>query len=296
MLPLRLFSYDPRNKSLKNLGKASHAGGEIYSMASHDGKLYLCSYPDARLSVYDPQRPLHFGEDENANPRDLGPMGGEQYRPRAMIAGPHGRVYVGSYPDYGLLGGAISVYDPEKNEKRVYRHVVQNQSIASLAYLEKADLIAAGSSISGGTGTHAVEKEAKLILWDPKEEKKAFEMIPVPEARVILSLAATADGLIYGITNNAKVFVFDPEKKNVMKIFNLGFKEPREISLQTALDGKLYGLAKEAIFAIDPKNDQVSLLVKPSISIDSGMALLGNKIYYGSGANLLEFEIPAGPD
>jgi hypothetical protein len=121
-------------------------------------------------------------------------------------------------------------------------------------------------------------------------------MIPVPEARVILSLAATADGLIYGITNNAKVFVFDPEKKNVMKIFNLGFKEPREISLQTALDGKLYGLAKEAIFAIDPKNDQVSLLVKPSISIDSGMALLGNKIYYGSGANLLEFEIPAGPD
>ena len=296
MLPLRLFSYDPQNNSLSNLGKASHANGEIYSMGFLDGKLYLSSYPESRLSIYDPKRPLRFGDGEEANPRDLGPMGGEQYRPRAMITGPHGRVYIGSYPDYGLLGGAISVYDPEKNEKRVYRHIVQDQSITSLAYIGKLDLIAAGSSVRGGTGTHAVEKEAKLILWDPKEEKKIFEIIPVPEAKTILSLATTADGIVYGITSNEKVFVFDPEKRNVKKIFVLEFKEPREISLQAGLDGRLYGLAAEAIFSIDPENDRVSLLAKPSTPIDSGMALLGKKIYYGSGANLWEFEIPAEPD
>jgi streptogramin lyase len=296
MLPLRLFSYDPQKNSLSNLGKASHANGEIYSMGFLDGKLYLSSYPESRLSIYDPKRPLRFGDGEEANPRDLGPMGGEQYRPRAMITGPHGRVYIGSYPDYGLLGGAISVYDPEKNEKRVYRHIVQDQSITSLAYIGKLDLIAAGSSVRGGTGTHAVEKEAKLILWDPKEEKKIFEIIPVPEAKTILSLATTADGIVYGITSNEKVFVFDPEKRNVKKTFVLEFKEPREISLQAGLDGRLYGLAEEAIFAIDPENDRISLLVKPSTPIDSGMALLGRKIYYGSGANLWEFEIPAEPD
>jgi streptogramin lyase len=295
MLPLRLFSYDPQKRTLTNLGKASHANGEIYSMGSLDGKFYLCSYPESRLSIYDPKKPLQFGDGEEANPRDLGPMGGEQYRPRVMITGPHGRVYIGSYPDYGLLGGAISVYDPEKNEKRVYRHIVQNQSIASLTYIDQLDLIAAGSSVKGGTGTHAVEKEAKLILWDPKEEKKIFEIIPVPEAKTILSLATTADGIVYGITNNEKVFVFDPEKKNVKKIFVLEFKEPREISLQTGLDGKLYGLSKEAIFTINPENDRVTLLAKPSIPIDSGMALLGKKIYYGSGANLWEFEIPPEP-
>jgi hypothetical protein len=210
-----------------------------------------------------------------------------------MIAGPHGRIYIGSYPDYGLLGGAISTYDPKMNEKRVYRHIIQNQSIASLAYIEKLDLIAAGSSIIGGGGTRAVEKEAKLILWDPKEEKKVFEIIPVPEAKTILSLAATIDGRLYGITNNEKVFVFDSAKREVRKVFDLEFKEPRETSLQLGLDGKLYGLSGEAIFSIDPTDDQVSLVAKPSVPIDSGMAMLGRKIYFGSGSNLFEFEIPS---
>ncbi len=295
MLPLRLFVYDPVRSSLRNLGKTSVATGEVYSLDSFDGKLYLCSYPEARLSVFDPSKPVRFGEEEDANPRDLGPMGEGLYRPRAMIAGPHGKVYVGGYPDYGLLGGAIGVYDPNKNERRVYRHVIRNQSIASLAYVEKLGLIAGGGSVLGGTGTHAVEKEAKFMLWDPKEEKKTFEITPVPGARIILSLAATVEGLLYGITNNEKVFVIDPEKKEVRKVFDLGFKEPREISLQLGPDFKLYGLAQEAIFSIDPGSDRISLLTKPLVPIHSGMAMLGRKIYFGSGANLFEFEIPIEP-
>ena len=293
MLPLRLFVFDPRSESLTNLGRAAMANGEVYSMGTLDGRLYLCSYPEARLSVYDPSKPLRFGDNEDANPRDLGPMGGELYRPRAMIAGPHGNVYIGGYPDYGLLGGAISVYDPKKNEKRVYRHVIQNQSIASLVYIDKLDLIAAGSSVRGGTGTRAIEKEARLILWDPKEEKRTFESVPVLGAKTILSLAVGVNGMLYGITDNEKIFVFDPERREVRKILDLGFKEPREISLQPGPDLRLYGLAKEAIFLIDPRNDQVSLVAKPPVPIHSGMAILGRKIYFGSGANLWEFEIPA---
>lgn len=295
MLPLRLFVYDPKDGFLTNLGKASYANGEIYSMAPLDGKLFVCSYPSARLSIYDPGKPLRFGDREDANPRDLGPLGGEQDRPRAMIAGPHGKIYVGSYPDYGLFGGAISVYDPRRDEKRVYRHVVENQSIASLAYIERLDLIGAGSSVRGGGGTRAIEKEAKLILWDPKEEKKIFEITPVTGAKTILSLAATIDGMLYGITNNEKVFVFDPEKRELRKVLDLPFKEPREVSFQFGSDGKVYGLAKEAIFSVDPKKDDFSLLAKPPVPIDEGMAMLGRKIYFGSGANLFEFEIPLDP-
>jgi hypothetical protein len=212
-----------------------------------------------------------------------------------MIAGPHEKIYIGSYPDYGLLGGAISVYDSKKDEKKVYRHIVQNQSVASLAYVEKLDLIAAGSSVRGGGGTRAIEKEAKLILWDPKEEKKIFEIIPVSEAKTILSLAASIDGKLYGITDNEKVFVFDAEKKEIQKVFDLEFKEPIEISLQPGPEGKLYGLSKEAIFFIDPKTNQLSLLVKSSVSITSGMAISGQKIYYASDAHLFEFEIPTDP-
>jgi hypothetical protein len=261
-------------------------------MGSYDRKLYLCSYPGARLSIYDPARPLRFGDDEEANPRDMGPLGGEQDRPRAMVAGPYGRIYVGSYPDYGHLGGAISVFDTKTRERRVYRHIISNQSIASLVYIEKLDLMAAGSSIRGGGGTHPVEKEAKLILWDLQQEKKILEMTPVLGAKAILSLAATKEGILYGVTDNEKVFVFDVEKRITRKVIDLEFKEPRPASLRLGSDGKLYGLAREAIFAIDPQDDRISLLIKPSIPIDSGMAMLGRKIYYGSGASLWEFEIP----
>ena len=293
MLPLRLFVYDPGSKSLTNLGQASQASGEVYSMGFLGGKLYLASYPEARLSVFDPEKPLQFGDQEDSNPRDLGSLGERLYRPRAMIAGPHGRVYVGGYPDYGLLGGAISVYDPKTNEKRTYPQIIQNQSIASMAFIERPDLMAVGSSVRGGSGTRSVEKEAKLILWDLNDEKKVFETIPVGGARTVLSLASTKEGILYGITDNEKVFVFDSEKREIRRIFDLGFKKPLEVSLQLGSDGKLYGLASEAIFTIDPKDDKISFLGKPPSSIDSGMAILDRKIYYGSGAHLWEFPIPA---
>ncbi len=292
MLPLRLFVYDPRSQEMANLGKASLVTGQIYSMGSYGSKLYLCSYPSARLSVYDPARSLHFGEGEEANPRDLGPLGEGQDRPRAMIAGPHGKLYIGSYPAYGLHGGAISVYDLEKQEKRVFRDVVPNQSIASLIYIESLDLLVAGSSIRGGGGTRALEKEARLILWEPREEKKIFETIPVPEAKTILSLAATPQGLIYGITDNEKVFAFDPQRRAVRRVFDLGLKKPLEVSLQMGPEGLLYGLTQEMIFFIQPGRDEVFPLAKPPVTVTAGMALAGRRLYFGSHADLYEFEIP----
>jgi hypothetical protein len=193
------------------------------------------------------------------------------------------------------MGGAISVYAPETGEKKVYRHIVENQSIASLADIPSFGLIAAGSSVRGGNGTRATEKEAKLILWDPREDRRIFELVPVPEAKTILSLVSTRAGSVYGVTNTEKVFVFDVEKREVRKVFDLGFKDPLDTSLQLGPGDKIYGLANEAIFTIDPLTDQVSLLAKPPTPIDSGMTIVGGKIYYGAGANLWEYEIPSEP-
>lgn len=86
-----------------------------------------------------------------------------------------------------------------------------------------------------------------------EEGKNLIEIVPVPEARTILSLASTGDGVLYGITDNEKVF------------------------------------------AIDPKEDRITLLATPPVRITSGMAIGGRKIYFGSGANLWEFEIPLTP-
>ena len=120
----------------------------------------------------------------------------------------------------------------------------------------------------GGTGTHATEKEAKLIFWDPQEEEKVSEIVPVPGAKTIVSLAATQEGVLYGITDNGKVFIFDPEKREMKKVLDLGFQNPRDLSLQLGPNGMLYGLAKDAIFIIDPKTTRFPFLPnhrRPSI-------------------------------
>ena len=44
--------------------------------------------------------------------RAIGACRGGVYRPRAMVTGPMGRVWIASVPDYGLWGGPLSWFDP----------------------------------------------------------------------------------------------------------------------------------------------------------------------------------------
>src|SRR5690606_22164351 len=108
-----LFSLKPDGSDIINHGQCSLSGGEAYSMANMEGLLYIASYPAARVSIYDPAKPYRFGADEDANPRDIGRCDNVAYRPRASIAGPAGKVWIASVPDYGMWGGTLAAYDPQ---------------------------------------------------------------------------------------------------------------------------------------------------------------------------------------
>jgi hypothetical protein len=53
-MPNRLFRASLDGATVEDLGEHTFAGGEAYSLATLDGKIYLASYPEARLSVFDP--------------------------------------------------------------------------------------------------------------------------------------------------------------------------------------------------------------------------------------------------
>ncbi|MBM3264398.1 MAG: hypothetical protein FJY97_13365, partial [candidate division Zixibacteria bacterium] len=133
VLPLHLFCYNPVTGAMDDLGACSTAAGEAYSMGNLDGKLYICSYPGARLSVYDPSQPYHFGTEPGSNPRDIARMDEISYRPRAMVTGPLGRIWTASVPDYGLWGGPLSWYDPGTERFGTYRDIAGEASCWSLA-------------------------------------------------------------------------------------------------------------------------------------------------------------------
>lgn len=300
VLPLHLFRYNPKSGELADLGKCSAAAGEAYSMGNLDGKLYICSYPAAALSVYDPARPYHYGDTADDNPRELGPMDDHiSYRPRAMLTGPLGRVWTGSEPNYGLWGGPLAWYDPATGKKASFRHVLRDQSVISLAWLPQQQLIAAGTSIYAGSGTQPRAKLAMLVLWDPKTDTKVATRIVRRGTRYVTSLALAPNGLLYGIAvgeddkgDFREVFAFDPAGRTFVKHLPIPDRGGVRDNCLLVANGKLYGITTEIVYTIDLRTDEERIIAEIPGELTIPGPIVGKTLYYAKGTSLRALDLP----
>jgi outer membrane protein assembly factor BamB len=289
VMPMEIFRYSPAANKSEHLGDMP--GGEVYSMLERAGKLYLCYYGGAVMNLYDPAKPFwKYGSGPDCNPVTFGGVGDGHLRPRAMIYGPGGLIYVGSEPPYGQLGGAIGVWDPKQNRTiENYRHVITNQSIVSLAWESRSGLIFGGSGNYGGGGTTRVEKEAKFFAFDPKRRQKVFETVLVPGARNYPATFA-ANGKVF-TTAGDTLFVFDPGTRKVVRTVPLT-GAPVEISLGQLPDGRLVGLTSSGVYVLDPESGAMVHTAKAPVRVRCGFALVDNAVYFGSGAELWRYHLP----
>lgn len=288
-MPLEVFRHDPRSGLSEDLG--AMPGGEVYSMIEERGKLYLCYYGGSVMNLYDPARPFwKFGTGADSNPISFGGVGDGHLRPRAMIRGREDLIYIGSEPPYGQLGGAMAVWDPQKNKTiENYRHIVTNQSIVSLAWEPQSGLIFGGSGNWGGGGSKPVEKEALFFAFDPITKRKVFEVALAPGARSYPAMVA-AEGKIF-TTAGDKLFIFDPAAKKVVKTVLLPGAQV-EISLGRHASGKLVGLAGGHVYILDPKNGEIISKTKAPVPVRCGFALMEDAVYFGSNAELWCYRLP----
>ncbi|MDB6126607.1 MAG: hypothetical protein JWM35_503, partial [Verrucomicrobia bacterium] len=219
-----------RGSNIEDLGKHTFAMGEAYSLTTLDGKVYLASYPEARISVYDPGKPTHFGTGSSDNPRDLGRLDKIGYRPNAMIATPDGRLWVGSAPDYGLVGGTLAWLDPRTDERKSHREIVPELSPASLLYLPELKKILVGLSIEAGTGAKPKRLAGAFALWDPAKDELAWSGdLGLENLADVSSLAPAGDGLVYALLGRGdqilsqgappitpRIVLLDPAKRAVV--------------------------------------------------------------------------------
>lgn len=292
VLPMEIFRYDPRTRRQEHLG--GMPGGEVYSILPHAGKLYLCYYGGAVMNRYDPAGPAwKFGADQNCNPITFGGVGDGHLRPRAMIHGPDGMIYVGSEPPYGQHGGAMAVWDPQLNRTvENYRHLIINQAIVSLTWDPVSGLIFGGSANWGGGGTRPVEKEAKFFAFDPRTKQRVFERALITGAKSYPATLA-ADGLIY-TTVADQLLVFDPKADRVVKTLALPGAQT-EISLGRRADGTVVGLTAKRVYLYDPRTGQLTLSEPAPAPIRCGFALTDDAVYFGSGPTLWRYRLPALP-
>jgi streptogramin lyase len=283
ILPLEVFRYDPGANRSEHLGHMP--GGEVYSMLERAGKLYLCYYGGAVMNLYDPANPTwKFGTEPGSNPLSFGGVGDGHLRPRAMIYGPEGMIYVGSEPPYGQLGGAMGVWDPKQNKTiENYRHLVTNQSIVSLAWEPKSGLIFGGSGNYGGGGAKAVEKEAKFFAFDPRRKVKVFEAVLLPGAANYPATFA-ANGKVF-TTARDQLYIFDPREMKVTKSIPLPAGQ-LEISIGQLSDGRLAGLTRKGVYLLDPERGEIVRTAAAPVDVRCGFAVVDDAVYFGSNAEL----------
>ena len=276
LLPEHLFRVEQDGSNLEDLGQCSVSFGEAYSMANHNGKLFLGSYPEGRLSRYDPSKPYAFGTTEEDNPCDYGAPDPIAYRPYALLGDPLDKVWMGAVPDYGLVGGVLGSFDPLSQTLKAYKNLVPHCSPVSLCWLPELQQILIGWSIEPGTGAKPIAQKGTFTLWDPQKEKITWEGdFDISEIADVNSLLTTKEGLVYAIVSRKifdnepsetyrapRLILIDPAQKRVIDETTLdtSFGQDTYDCLEQDPDGTCYGATKRCFFRIHTGSTQTETI------------------------------------
>lgn len=241
-----------------------------------DGKLYMGTYTGAGIVEFDPQQEWDFG----TNPTTLFNLSDHgQDRPWALV-GVGERLAIGTTAAGGSLDGALSFYTPATGELNIIGTLFEGHGVPSLA---ARDSLLAGGTSTRVSGTDPVADTPRLFLWDASADQLLWDGEPFDDATDIGEVMFDADGTLWGLTNNARLFEFDVDTRQVTRsVFirpdsdaNTGM--PR---LFAGPDGALYGTTgnnDQDLFRVDPQTLDVEIL-----DTESAFACLGTdgNIYY----------------
>lgn len=217
--------------------------GQVEDWTLVDGTVHAGTYPNgALLSV----------SEAGADPVTHTELKGDHSQIRPVEAKEHsGRIWFGTNPDYGLHGGSIAILDPATGEVDVYRNVIPDHTVASLAFADER--IFAGSSNAGGTGTEPAADDASLVEWNDDTKTVLRSATPVPGADSINALAVH-NGRLFGLADST-LFEVDIDTLAVERTLDLGVPRATAFGggeLWFHRNGYLYASAGESIVAIDP--------------------------------------------
>lgn len=183
---------------------------QIEGMGSFDKTVYFGTYGHAVIYEYDTRK----------NKLELCfTVGHHQDRPFVMHQD-GAYLYMGTYPAYGQLGGALVKYNPKTKKTWVYPSLIEKQSITGICSTDTHLYIS--TSIQGGLGSLASDQSAKVAKLN--KESLEIEKILTPKLNLkhkidfIGALVVGPKGDLYGATiEDGLVFVLDPHSLDVKK-------------------------------------------------------------------------------
>ncbi|WP_020575418.1 hypothetical protein [Actinopolymorpha alba] len=257
--------------------------GEAKVMTPAHGQLWLSVYTLAYLFRMPPG---------GGDPVRVTTLGNDQTRPLDAAYSPSDKLLaVGTQPEYGLFGGALGLYRPASGDLAVYRDIIHDQSVRSVAIKQGTAYL--GGSVYNGLGTTPRETEAKLAVFDLASRKVRYETVPVPGAKEIVDLIATGDR-IYGVTETGLMFEYDPSRRTVVRTRQVA-SGPSALVL---VGDTIYGVDTRQVFKLN-RSTLATTTVVDNLRTDSYSGAMiaaapdGSALYVLRGRNLIRIGLEA---
>lgn len=271
ILPLLMISYDPQTNTFTNHGTPTLCVGEIYNMAWSGERLFMASYPRCFLTRFDPSRPVRYDRSVQANPAQLGLMkngsqppnrsldpaidppltpslkeGSELYLHRALgkAMDRAGNVYFSAHGDYGCVDSGICRIDRQTEE--VTRWIYPETFFGSLIYLAESDRLLVCERRKG-------EEAIRFTFISPENGRVIHSAPVISDGGLVTTWLHDGGDLVYGLHDHrATIFAYSLSgQKIVRKIAELGVGHHCYEALIFGPDGRIWGLTRECLFAVD---------------------------------------------
>jgi hypothetical protein len=296
--PMRFFSFDPKADKWVN----RPAYGQWNTVCPQGDRFFVGGYGHGVLLEWDPAKPwvnTEKGKD-GCNPRFLTECHPAINRPHDLLATPDGKwVVLAGTPGYGYTGGGLLICDRELRRGALMEHtdLIPEQSTMSLALLPEGKILG-GTTTAAGTGGEKKAEEAELYILDLATRKLEWHAVLFPGVQNYTDLCPGPRGLVYGIADQKRFFVFDPKKRKVIRQRDLEPRFGRTISHQgprvfvPAPDGTLYMLFVKGIARINPRAHTIEMVAESPVPIAAGGDILDGRLYFASGSHVYSFKLP----
>ena len=296
--PMHFFSFNPETDTWTN----RPALGQWNTVAREGGMFFIGAYTHGLLEEWDPARPWVHTERGKAgcNPDLLYECHEVINRPHMLLAHPNGRtVVLAGTPGYGLTGGGMLFWDRQTREHTLLEHtdILPDQSTMSLAPLPDGKLLG-GTTTSAGTGGEQKAREAELYIMDMETKRLDWHAAVFAGAQGYTDMCSGPNGVVYGVVDRRRFFVFDPGARRVVHRKELGAEFGPTTSQQgprvfvTAPDGAVYILFTKGVAIVEPETYAIRLLAESPVPIGPGGDILNGRIYFGSGSHVYSYRVP----
>jgi hypothetical protein len=293
--PMRFFSYNPATDEWVNRA----AYGQCNTVARQGDRFFVGGYGGGFLLEWDPSQPWvpTVKGKEGCNPQWHIQCTPPIHRPHDLLAHPDGKTLVlAGTPGYGYTGGGLLFWDRETKTGTLIEHtdILPEHSTLSLAALPDGKILG-GSTIGAGTGGEEKAEQAELYIMDMATKKVDWHEVVFPGVSGYTDLCMAPNGLVYGVADQKRFFVFDAAKREVIHeqdidaVFGatISHQGPRVFVLSP--EGDLYMLFIKGVAKVDQKTHAITMLAESPVPIGPGGDYLNGRIYFGAGSHLYSY-------